>query len=311
MPTLSSRLKRQTYTTVAGPPDDGMPSMTITTAATDREQDEVVPEGIDLRAYRRNPVVLFGHDHRSLPVGVATSLDVSPGEGIRATWRWLEGDPFADRVRNAYDQGVLRAASIGFSVKEYERNDHGGLRYTQTELLEFSLVPVPANDQAVRSVLRSLGLDGPPTVANASALIASLDTQLREGRTLSRGAERRVAAALATLRGVVRATDDDADDHDDEHVVTLEEPEALAVVFGEDGSVTDVDRDALRAAVDAVVEAEFAYATGRIPEGKTLLTRGKGDAVIDMDPDELLELIRTGLGAAIDQKLKYVTGRVD
>lgn len=50
-------------------------------------------------------------------------------------------------------------------------------------------------------------------------------------------------------------------------------------------------------------EAEFAYATGRIPEGKTLLTRGKGDAVIDMDPDELLALIRTGLGAAIDAKL--------
>jgi HK97 family phage prohead protease len=136
------------------------PVMTISTAAPDREGDRVLPDGGDLAAYRRNPVVLWAHDRHSLPIGAATGLEVLPQQGLRMKFRWLEGDSFSDRVRNAWSQGIIRAASIGFVPRQYVRNVFGGVDHTEWELLEVSLCPVPANPQAVRA-LESLRLFSP------------------------------------------------------------------------------------------------------------------------------------------------------
>lgn len=151
-------MEKQTLATIAAAAARGdEPQITISTVALDRDRDEVQPEGGDFSAYLRNPVVLFGHDRSGLPVGSTTTLEVVPGRGIRARWRWLEGDPFADRVRNAFEQGALRAASIGFLPKASEPNGNGGRRFTKWELLEWSLVPLPANADAVRT-LKALDL---------------------------------------------------------------------------------------------------------------------------------------------------------
>ena len=153
-------MQKATFSTVVRATGD-QPSITITTADADRDGDIVVPEGLDLAAFRKNPVVLWAHDYRSLPIGSTTSLDVEPGRGIRATWAWLDGDDFAMRVKRAFDAGVVRAASIGFVPLEAEPLGAGrGMRYTRAELLEWSLVPVPANAAAVRT-LKALGLAAP------------------------------------------------------------------------------------------------------------------------------------------------------
>jgi HK97 family phage prohead protease len=131
--------------------------LTITTQQEDREGDILIPEGAVLDAYRKNPVVLFSHDHYSIPVARTTSLDVIPGRGIRADFVWLKNDPDADRVRNAFEQGVLNAASVGFRPLAWDPLGTGGYRYTKWELLEWSIVAVPANAEAVRH-LKSLGL---------------------------------------------------------------------------------------------------------------------------------------------------------
>ena len=60
-------------------------------------------------------------------------------------------------MRNAWEQGLLRAASIGFRPLESSPNGRGGLSFTRWELLEWSLVAVPANAEAVRA-LKSLNL---------------------------------------------------------------------------------------------------------------------------------------------------------
>jgi hypothetical protein len=96
------------------------------------------------------------HDYRSIPIGTATAINVTR-DGIRARWRWLAGDEFADRVKNAWEQGVIRAASIGFKPLESVRNEEGGYDHLRWELLEFSLVTIGANQDAVRQ-LKGLGL---------------------------------------------------------------------------------------------------------------------------------------------------------
>jgi HK97 family phage prohead protease len=146
-------MEKQVFPTVVLATGDE-PSITVSTNDEDRDGDVCVPSGAVLTNYQKNPVVLFGHDYSALPVGSSTSVSVGTN-GIVASWRWLENDTFADRVRNAFEQGVLRAASIGFRpLESAARGDGSGRVYTKWELLEWSLVPVPANASAVRTLKR-------------------------------------------------------------------------------------------------------------------------------------------------------------
>jgi phage head maturation protease len=128
----------------------------ITTPDVDLEGDRVDPLGLDLEGYRQNPVVLHLHDAYAstaacgIPVATATALSVSPAGVACHGLDWLVGDAFADRVRNAFDQGVIRGLSIGFIPLESRPNKFGGHDITKSRLLEFSLVPIPANPAAVR-----------------------------------------------------------------------------------------------------------------------------------------------------------------
>lgn len=145
------------------------PSMTITTNATDREGDRVVPEGGKFANFLKNPVVCFVHDYKQLPIGRVTKLEVEPGKGINATWDWLKNDVFADRVKNAYEQGCINASSIGFIPLESTPNGKG-LDITEWEMLELTLCPIPMNPEAVRA-MKSLGFLGE---AKADAAVTAL-----------------------------------------------------------------------------------------------------------------------------------------
>jgi HK97 family phage prohead protease len=110
-----------------------------------------------VRENEKTPIpVLFAHKMDELPVGTTTALAVSDA-GIRASWRWLEGDDRADRVRRAFEQGILTGASIGFRPIEREPNKSGGWIYRKWSLLEWSLCAIPSNPFATRQ-LKQLGL---------------------------------------------------------------------------------------------------------------------------------------------------------
>jgi HK97 family phage prohead protease len=157
-----------------------MPSVLITTDEVDRDGDVVNPLGIDTTNYMRNPVVCFAHQYDRLPIGRCVGLKTA-ATGIRATWRWLDGDEFATRVRNAWQQGVLGAASIGFRPIQSEPRPNGGTLYNKAELLEFSLVPVPANPAAIRA-LKHLGVDMPVETFDVD------ENDLREAMNMLRAA---------------------------------------------------------------------------------------------------------------------------
>lgn len=132
----------------------------ISTINPDREGDVVVPEGGNFANFMKSPVLMWAHGgsdgYASVPIGSVTALEVMPGHGVKAEWKWLEGDPFADRIKNAWKQGVVRASSIGFKPLTYQKNGVGNDIETW-ELLELSLCAIPMNPEAVRS-LKALGL---------------------------------------------------------------------------------------------------------------------------------------------------------
>ena len=178
---------KQIVTTITATNVDGTgaeAAMVISTGNVDREGDRILASGADVSNYRRNPVLLWGHQTGSsfsppsLPIGSVVELDVTDS-GIRAGWRWLQNDEFSERVRNAWDQGVVRSASIGFFPRKSKENRYGGRDYEEWELLEVSLVPLPANPQAVR-VLRSLGLTDWKTSSSRGRLREILRRSIRQ-----------------------------------------------------------------------------------------------------------------------------------
>jgi hypothetical protein len=126
----------------------------ISTGEVDRDKDRVFPQGAKIENYMRSPVVLFGHnyfDPWSL-IGQTNSLEVNE-TGIVAEFSFREPANEADPmhiIRSLWDQGILKAASIGFRPETMVPNDFGGLDFVSWELLEFSLVHVPANQSALR-----------------------------------------------------------------------------------------------------------------------------------------------------------------
>src|SRR5579884_4075016 len=135
---------------------DGVPTVrratfTISTGDVDREGDTIDPNGWDLENYRKNPVVLFGHDYKSLPIAKAIDVHVTP-RGLVATAEFPPPGvhPQADQVWGLMQFGLLNATSVGFRPIEREY-DHQrkGWNYLRQELLEFSIVPVPANANAL------------------------------------------------------------------------------------------------------------------------------------------------------------------
>jgi HK97 family phage prohead protease len=125
------------------------------TGETDRVGDIVEPEG----ATFRNPVtLLLGHDH-SKPVGtVMFDQPTTRGIGFRAQLPKLsDPSPFRDRVEEAWASvrsGVIRGVSIAFRPISYDALPSGGRRFTAIELLELSLVAVPANASATITAVK-------------------------------------------------------------------------------------------------------------------------------------------------------------
>jgi HK97 family phage prohead protease len=175
---------------------DGTASATITTESLDRDHDRISVDGLKTDSFLKNPVVLFGHDYHELPVGRATEL-LKETDRIRARWKWLEGDPLASRVRNAWDQGIIQATSIGFMPLRWVENSEGGHDFLEAELLEFSVVPIGSNPEAIRR-LKSLGLQPMMYLKTFPDRGEVFDVDPREVRAI---VQKEIIEALTSLTG--------------------------------------------------------------------------------------------------------------
>lgn len=141
-------------------------TFTISTASVDRMGDTISAEGWKLDSFRKNPVVLFAHDSSSLPVAKATKVWIESGRLMAAAEFTPPGMArFNDTVFDMLKAGFLSATSVGFSPLKYAFTDDPqrrfGIDFLEQELLEFSVVPVPANAEALIQA-RSAGIDIAP-----------------------------------------------------------------------------------------------------------------------------------------------------
>ena len=146
---------------------EGLARAMITTEAVDRDADIVLAEGGKLDNFKNNPVVLFGHNYweaRNI-VGRSQEEIVHQGHGIEGAWTWADQvNEEAALVRGLWEGNFLNAISIGFIPHKWEkRKDQNGEElqrgwvFTDWELLEYSVVTVPANQNALRLALNLVG----------------------------------------------------------------------------------------------------------------------------------------------------------
>lgn len=158
------------------------------TGSPDRNGGRQDVTGWQLDTYAKNPIVVLNHNWLSLPVGRARAW--TEESGLMAAVQFAD-TPEARQVEQLVSQGFLRGISAGYIPLEYQpvRNKDGwpiGIHSSKQELVELSIVTIPADPQA----LRVAGLNLPPiwdhlselaqAAAAAGAPIAPADADLLE-----------------------------------------------------------------------------------------------------------------------------------
>jgi HK97 family phage major capsid protein/HK97 family phage prohead protease len=122
----------------------------LSDATKDRMGDIIDPKGWVLDNFKDNPVALFNHNS-SFPIGHWEDVKIQGGRLIGKLMLAARGtSDRIDEIISLVEQGILRAVSVGFAPLERKPLDDGGTRYTKQELIETSLVSVPANPAAVQ-----------------------------------------------------------------------------------------------------------------------------------------------------------------
>lgn len=151
---------------------DRVRRFSISTDDVDRYNDVVLQTGIDFAHYRSNPVILLNHDSFSLPIGRAVGIEAGEKETLMDVEFTPEGKSAkADEVLALLEAGFIRAGSIGFIAKNNVRRSQepdnelfqvyptAERIITAWELLEFSIVTIPANPRALAKSIMGRFLD--------------------------------------------------------------------------------------------------------------------------------------------------------
>lgn len=179
--------------------------ITLTTNGLNRNGYRVLTQGGRIDAFKKHPVMLFGHNTLGLPVGMWEDIQVD-GDKLSAIPVFDTNEPIGVALQSKYDNGFPLAASIGFNVLKSSGDPQyllpGQTKETVTEwdLMEASIVAVPGNPDATLGVLEPHTLSAIPPITSQinpvmdlTAIVAALGLEA----SADQGA---VLAAIQTLK---------------------------------------------------------------------------------------------------------------
>jgi HK97 family phage prohead protease len=147
--------------------------------------EEVVEQSWNLSRYEANPIVLYAHNARELPIGRSPKFGVVNGKlECTIAFASAKANPRAEEVFQLVREEVLRAVSVGFIPGDYrfeKRNGKEVLVLSNNLLLEISVCPIGANPEA----------------------LAKMRARARKGFSMPTEEEK----AAAALRGQIEAKD--------------------------------------------------------------------------------------------------------
>jgi HK97 family phage prohead protease len=115
----------------------------------DRHGDRVNPEGWDLKNYKKNPIILADHDYRvESVIGTGSGVKIDGNKLVFDKITFSKTNDLAVKAFNLIKEGILKTWSVGFLVKKWG-DDKSKYTIQEQELLELSLVAIPANPNAM------------------------------------------------------------------------------------------------------------------------------------------------------------------
>ena len=246
----------------------------INTSAKDRDREIVDPDGAVLTDYQHNRVVLYAHDYHSLPIGRNMWIKNKPGVGLIAKTEFAsrpddlpkEQPWLPDQVYHLMKSGYLNGFSIGFIPME-ERDltpieTKGGVEraWSKWLMLEYSIVAVPSNPEAVAMEVKSGTIDHPQ-------LLSDLEIEDNEMKTKEPSEETEETYSVSDELGIWAVkTEDSAECLFDETKWTSEDGESWTKTYGErvadilhDEVLKDekgsIDEEALSIAFQSIIES--------------------------------------------------------
>lgn len=143
----------------------------ISSEVVDRDGDILIAKGCDFTNFAKNPQFLAFHNYREYPLGIPKNWGVE-GDSVYCDVYFPKLEELAtdaeqasekaklvDFTYHCYKTGMLNAVSVGFIPKEASPLKEGGMEITGWELLEFSAVSVPANQDALAQAVKSFGIN--------------------------------------------------------------------------------------------------------------------------------------------------------
>lgn len=133
---------------------------TATTPTPDRVGDIINPLGVEFK----NPMPMLWQHRHDQPVGLV-KFDKPTKKGINFVATLpkpenIKSENLRKRVEEAIESvelGLVRATSIGFIPKKYAYLEDGkGIEFQETEVMELSLVTIPANAEATIAQIKSI-----------------------------------------------------------------------------------------------------------------------------------------------------------
>jgi len=125
--------------------EDEVYTMVMSDDKEDRHGDFVM-QNFDLKFFKKNPVLIDSHNYSSIThiIGKVNNARVEDNK-LKGEVQFSKANPKGVLAQAMVAEGTLSASSIGFIPKEFD--DKG--RIIQSELLELSMVAVPANPRSV------------------------------------------------------------------------------------------------------------------------------------------------------------------
>lgn len=126
---------------------------TMSDMSLDRDMERMDPAGADLKNFKKNSVVLWGHQNQIPAIGTVLNPGMRDGK-IRGKVKIdpKEIDPFAWMIGQKVKIGTIKTGSIGFrpNVIEFieDMKDPTRIIHRKWEMLEFSICNIPANVNA-------------------------------------------------------------------------------------------------------------------------------------------------------------------
>ncbi|UZS00260.1 hypothetical protein [Chondrinema litorale] len=153
--------------------EEGKKQFVISTATRDRHRTVLNMDNWGLKNYNNNPIVGYQHDVYGNDLCKSADPDYVIGHSkvwvenkeliAEPTFETADINPLADKIRKKVEFGTLRTTSVGFlpigkgrygEGEEAEGKSRETYYYEGQELLEWSIVNIPSNPDAVGRSIR-------------------------------------------------------------------------------------------------------------------------------------------------------------